>query len=127
MTYAGVKSLIYCGATKDDKRVKAALAWLRKNYTVERNPGMPKPRAHWGLYYYYHTMAKCLDALGEDKFVDASNVEHDWRKDITAALAKRQRSDGSWVNESGHWMENNPVLVTGYALMTLAHTKPRAK
>jgi squalene-hopene/tetraprenyl-beta-curcumene cyclase len=125
MTYAGVKSLIYCGVKKDDPRVKAALDWLRKRYTLEGNPGMPSQRAHWGLYYYYHTMAKCLDTLGEDVFVDAKNVKHDWRKDITQALAKLQRRDGSWVNDSTHWMEGNPLLVSGYALMTLAHTKPK--
>jgi squalene-hopene/tetraprenyl-beta-curcumene cyclase len=125
MTYAGVKSLIYCGAKKDDQRVQAALTWLRKHYTVERNPGMPAPRAHWGLFYYYHTMAKCLDALGEDVFVDANKVKHDWRNDITQALGAHQKSNGSWVNDSPHWMEGNSFLVTGYALMTLAHTKPK--
>ena len=86
---------------------------------------MPKVREQWGLYYYYHTMAKCLDALGDDVFVDGKNVKHDWRHEITQALAKRQRSDGSWVNETDRWMEGNPILVSGYALMTLAHTKPR--
>ena len=35
MTYAGVKSMIYAGVDKNDPRVKAALAWLKKNYTVE--------------------------------------------------------------------------------------------
>jgi squalene-hopene/tetraprenyl-beta-curcumene cyclase len=125
MTYAGVKSLIYCGVDKTDDRVKAALAWLRKNYTLDHNPGMPKVRWHWGLYYYYHTMAKCLDVLGEDPFVDAKKVKHDWRRDITTALAREQRADGSWVNASKHWMEGDPLLVTGYALMTLSHTKPK--
>ena len=65
------------------------------NYTVDKNPGMPEVRSQWGLYYYYHTMAKCLDALGIDYVVDAKGVKHDWRKDITEALAKRQRPDGS--------------------------------
>jgi squalene-hopene/tetraprenyl-beta-curcumene cyclase len=125
MTYAGVKSLIYCGVSKKDERVQKALGWLRKNYALDRNPGMPKVRAHWGLYYYYHTMAKCLDALGEPRFKDGKGVEHDWRADITAALAKRQRADGSWSNDSPHWMEGNPLLVTGYSLMTLAYTKPK--
>ena len=41
MTYAGIKSLIYCGVSKDDPRVKAAYDWIKKNYTVDRNPGMP--------------------------------------------------------------------------------------
>jgi squalene-hopene/tetraprenyl-beta-curcumene cyclase len=125
MTYAGIKSLIYCGVSKKDERVQKALAWIRKNYTVEANPGMPKPRGHWGLYYYYHTMAKCLDVLGEDTVTDAKGVKHDWRAEITAALARRQQPDGSWRNDSPHWMEGNPLLVTGYALMTLAYTKPK--
>jgi len=125
MTYAGIKSLIYCGVTKDDPRIKKALEWIRKNYTVDANPGMPKPIATRGLYYYYHTMAKCLDALGEDVIVDAAGVKHEWRAELTAALAKRQRPDGSWLNETDRWMEGDPHLVTGYALMALSYCKPK--
>lgn len=124
MTYAGVKSLIYAGVSKDDPRVKAAYEWIRKNYTVEDNPGMPPQRRDWGLYYYYHTMAKALDALGVDYVVDAKGQKHDWRKDLTEALAKRQRPDGSWTGDS-RWMEADPNLVTGYALMALSYTKPK--
>src|SRR5439155_15698410 len=54
MTYAGIKSLIYCGVSKEDPRVKKAYEWIQKNYSVDRNPGMPEKRAMWGLYYYYH-------------------------------------------------------------------------
>ena len=124
MTYAGIKSLIYCGASKDDPRVKEAYKWIRENYSVDRNPGMPDQRAEWGLYYYYHTMAKSLDTLGVDHVVDAKGVKHDWRRDITEALAKRQRSDGSWVGDA-RWMEADPNLVTGYALMALSYCRPK--
>jgi len=31
-----------------------------------------KVHAQWGLYYYYHTMAKCLSLLGVDEVVDAN-------------------------------------------------------
>ena len=125
MTYAGVKSMIYCGASKKDPRVKKAYEWIQKHYTVDANPGMLKPHAQRGLYYYYHTMAKCLDTLGIDEVVDASGLKHDWRADITAALAKRQRPDGSWVNKEDRWMEGDPNLVTGYALMALSYCKPK--
>jgi squalene-hopene/tetraprenyl-beta-curcumene cyclase len=124
MTYAGIKSMIYCGVSKDDPRIKKAYEWITKHYTLDANPGMPRSQAQWGLYYYYHTMAKCLATLGIDEVVDAAGNKHDWRADITAALAKRQRPDGSWINEN-HWMEADPNLVTGYALMALSYCKPK--
>jgi squalene-hopene/tetraprenyl-beta-curcumene cyclase len=93
---------------------------------VEQNPGMPGVRAKWGLYYYYHTMAKCLHVMGVDTVTDAKGKVHDWRAEITAELAKRQRKDGSFVNIS-HWMESDPNLVTGYALMALSYCKPKVK
>ena len=125
MTYAGIKSLIYCGVSKDDPRIKKAYEWIQNNYSVEKNPGMPEARSQWGLYYYYHTMAKSLDAWGIDHVVDAKGVKHDWRKDITLALAKRQQADGSFANSAQNWMEADPNLVTGYALMALSYCKPK--
>ena len=59
MTYAGLKSMIHAGVGPDDPRVKAAVEWLRKHYSLDENPGMGKS----GLYYYYHTFAKALDAI----------------------------------------------------------------
>jgi squalene-hopene/tetraprenyl-beta-curcumene cyclase len=125
MTYAGIKSLIYCGVSKDDPRVKKAYEWIRKHYSVDHNPGMPGERGQWGLFYYYHSMAKCLDVLGIDEVEDANGVKHDWRADITAALAKRQRPDGSWANPNDHWMEGDPHVTTGFALMALSYCKPK--
>jgi len=125
MTYAGVKSMIYCGVAKDDPRIKKAYEWIQANYSVEANSGMPDVRAQWGLYYYYNTMAKSLDAMGVDHVVDRKGVKHDWRKDITEALAKRQRPDGSFINSAANWMEADPNLVTGYALMALSYCRPK--
>jgi squalene-hopene/tetraprenyl-beta-curcumene cyclase len=125
MTYAGIKSLIYCGVPKGDLRIEKAYEWIKKHYTVDENPGMPGVRKEWGLYYYYHTMAKSLEAMGVDFVTDSKGVKHDWRKDITSALAKRQHKNGGWSNETDRWMEGDPDLVTGYALMALSHCKPR--
>jgi squalene-hopene/tetraprenyl-beta-curcumene cyclase len=124
MTYAGIKSLIYCGVSKDDARVKKAYEWIQKNYSVDKNPGMPEARSQWGMYYYYNTMAKCLDVLGIDYVVDAKGQKHDWRKDITETLAKRQLPDGSFSNVA-NWMESDPNLITGYALMALSYCRPK--
>ena len=123
MTYAGIKSMIYCGVSLDDPRVKTAVKWIRQNYTLEMNPGMPPQFGGRGLYYYYHTMAKTLDLLGEDPFVDAKGVKHNWRADLLAARAKRQKPDGSFTNETDRWLEGDPNLVTGYVLMALSHCK----
>ena len=120
MTYAGLKSMIYAGVKPDDSRVKAAIGWLKKNYDLDSNPGMGDA----GLYYYYHTFAKALSALGQDKFIDDKGVPHDWRKELIDELASRQKPDGSWVNENSKWLEGDASLVTGYALLALSYAKP---
>ena len=120
MTYAGLKSMIYAGLKSDDPRVKAALDWITRFYTLEENPGMGQQ----GLYYYYQTFAKTLSVLGQDTLTDAKGQSHNWRKDLVEQLAKLQRDNGSWVNRADRWMEGDPNLVTAYSLMSLSHAKP---
>ncbi len=120
MTYAGLKSMIYAGVKPDDPRVKAALKWIGKHYGLDSNPGMGKQ----GLYYYYHVFAKALDAVGEDKVVDAQGTAHDWKADLRKELFRRQQADGSWVNEETRWLEGDPALVTAYSLLALAYCQP---
>jgi len=117
MTYAGLKSMIFAGLTKEDPRVKAATEWLRKHYTFDENPGMGQA----GLYYFYHTASKALGVLGGDTFTDVAGQEHDWRDELTTAIVSRQRPDGAWVNPNERWLEGEPVLVTSYALLALAN------
>jgi len=125
MTYAGIKSMIYCGVGKEDPRYKAAYEWIQKNFTLDANPGMPPDFAGRGLFYYYHTLAKTLDVMGVDELVDANGKKHDWRAELTAAIEKRQQPNGSFVNKTDRWMEGDPNLVTGYVLMALSHCKPK--
>jgi squalene-hopene/tetraprenyl-beta-curcumene cyclase len=120
MTYAGLKSMIFAGVAKDDPRVQAAVKFLQSNYSLTTNPGMGSS----GLYYYYHTMAKALDAFGEEVFV-ADDGEHRWRSEIFHQLKQAQKPDGSWVNPDARWLEGDPNLVTGYVLMTMAYLKPK--
>ncbi|MDR3108104.1 MAG: terpene cyclase/mutase family protein [Planctomycetaceae bacterium] len=116
MTYAGLKSMIYAGVTKDDKRVKAAFEWAKKNYDLTQNPGMGAN----GLYYYYQVLSKTLDTMDLKEMEDAQGKKHDWRKELVEELAKRQNPDGSWRNVATRWMEGDPNLVTGYVMMVLA-------
>ncbi len=121
MTYAGLKSFLYAGVGKDDPRVKAAVVWVRKNYTVTENPGQKDA----GLYYYYHTFAKAMDALGEDMFADAKGVKHDWRQELFDELKKKQKDNGSWANSNGAFLENLPELATAFAVMAIGYTKKK--
>jgi squalene-hopene/tetraprenyl-beta-curcumene cyclase len=120
MTYAGLKSMIYAGLDESDPRVKAAVGFLQKHYDLESNPGVGQQ----GLFYYYHTMAKALTALGNDTFVDAEGTPHDWQAQLRHKLAELQQPDGSWLNKTTRWMEGDPNLVSAYALLTLALCKP---
>ncbi len=82
MTYAGLKSMIYAGVGPDDPRVKAAVKWVQAHYDFDENPGMEETPGmkDAGLYYYYHAMAKALDAIGSDTFEDAQGEKHQWRR-----------------------------------------------
>jgi squalene-hopene/tetraprenyl-beta-curcumene cyclase len=117
MTYAGLKSMLYAGVDADDPRVKAAVEWAKQHYTLEENPGMGEA----GLYYYFHTFAKALATMGEPTLTDDAGVDHDWRQELVDELASRQRPDGSWINKTERWLESDPNLVTGYALLALSY------
>jgi squalene-hopene/tetraprenyl-beta-curcumene cyclase len=119
MTYAGLKSFLYAGIAKDDPRVKAAVGWIRRHYTLKENPGLGQA----GLFYYYHVFAKAMHALGEDPFVDAKGVEHDWRKELFEVLKAKQQADGSWSNENKAFAENLPELATAFAVLALSYCK----
>lgn len=122
MTYAGLKSMIHAGLTVDDPRAKAALEYIKKHYTLDENPGMGQN----GLYYYYQVFAKALAVLGAETLTDAKGVDHNWRADLVAALAKRQGQGGEWVNPADRFMEGDPNLVTSYALLALAAARKKS-
>jgi squalene-hopene/tetraprenyl-beta-curcumene cyclase len=121
MTYSGLKSFLYAGVGKDDPRVKAAVDWIRRHYTLDENPGQKQA----GLFYYYHTFAKAFRALGQDRFEDAAGVNHDWRRDLFEAIKKRQRPDGGFDNPADKsFGEADPNLATAFAVLALSYTRP---
>lgn len=119
MTYAGLKSMIYAGVGPDDPRVRAAYQWIKKHYTLVENPGMGGA----GLYYYLHTLAKALDAVGQETLIDEQGISRHWRQELAAALATSQQPDGSWANTNPRWLEGDPQLATGYALLALSYCR----
>ena len=69
-----------------------------------------------------------MQAYGEDTFEDAKGVKHDWRKELFQAMKKRQRPNGSFINEGDRaFGENDPNLSTAFALLALSYTRLPSK
>ena len=117
VTHAGLISLLFAGADRNDPRVVSAYNWIRANYTLDDNPGA---RDKQGLYFYYTAFAKSMKAFGKAEVVDTKGVTHNWRNDLAAKLISEQLPDGSWVNQySPRWWEGNPHLCTARAVIAL--------
>ena len=120
MTYAGLKSMVYAGLSKDDPRVRAAFDWIQNNWTLEENPGIaadnPENKDH-GLYYYYLTLARALNAYDQPVLLTPQGPV-DWRVAFIEGMSQLQRPDGSFSGNE-RWLENDPVLVTSYVVIAL--------
>jgi len=115
MTFAGLKSLIFCSVEKDDPRVKEAVQWINSHYSVTEHPGMGQV----SLFYYYYMMARSLEVLGQKTLTLSDNRTITWTEELAKELLKRQHPDGHWVNPQPKYMEGDSVLVTAYALNAL--------
>jgi squalene-hopene/tetraprenyl-beta-curcumene cyclase len=110
MTYAAVLSMCHAKLDRGDPRVRQALEYCTKHWTVEENPGMGAQ----GLYYFYDIMARSLAAAG------AGDVGgHDWRAELAAKLVSLQKSDGHWENANNRFWEADGVLCTSFAMLAL--------
>ena len=115
MSYAGFKSMLYAGLSPNDVRVRAVFDWVRRNWTMEENPGM----GQMGLYYYYHTMARALRVAQQHVITDVGGQRHNWREALCSAILERQREDGTWINAADRWLEGESDLTTAYAILAL--------
>jgi len=126
LSYEGRMSLIHDEVTNNDPRVDAYLDWAERSWSLDTNPGAGLR----GLYYFYQSLAKCLAVSGEEVIYPlAGGSSIKWREELIRKLVVLQRTDETkrtsyWVNESGVWMEDNPVLVTAYALLALERALP---
>jgi squalene-hopene/tetraprenyl-beta-curcumene cyclase len=122
MTYDGIKTYIYAGLKKDSPEVKAAMDWVRKNWSLDMHPGFAYEevkRNHLrGIYYYYLLMARALDVYGENPLETFDGKKHDWPKELAEHFVKVVRDSKMWQNENPAWYESDPVITTAYVLMT---------
>jgi squalene-hopene cyclase-like protein/prenyltransferase/squalene oxidase-like repeat protein len=124
MTYALLKCYLYAGLKASDAAVADAVKWIAANYSWEENPGFPDPKeAQQGLYYYFATASRALEALGDAADLKGPDGKsRDWRGDLAWKLLSLQKPDGSWVNPNGRWEEGLPEVSTSFALKALAKT-----
>jgi len=123
ITYSGLLALIYADVSRDDPRVRSAFDWTAKHWSLEENPGMGAQ----GLYFFYNVLTRSLDAYGQDLVPTKGGDMIDWRIQLARRLVEVQRIDpdtggGYWINDTGRFWENDPVLATAYALLALQLT-----
>jgi squalene-hopene/tetraprenyl-beta-curcumene cyclase len=119
MTYAGILSLIYADVDRSDPRVKSAIDWSTRFWSLEENPGMGQQ----GLFYFYNILSKCLAVYGQDNLRREDGTEINWRAELVKKLVGLQKIDeqgmGYWQNNENRFWENDPVLVSAYTLIAL--------
>ena len=115
MTYAGVLALVHARLTKADPRVRSALDYCTKYWTVDENPGM----GDQGLFFYYDILSRSLAATGLDALTRTDGTRIDWRAELAAKIIALQKADGSWSNTNNRFWENDPVLATSYCVLAL--------
>ena len=115
MSYAAVLSMCSARLTKADPRVRSALEYCTKYWTVDENPGM----GNQGLFYYYDILARALSAAGvEELFTDEGRTIY-WKRELAKKLLALQKEDGSWSNDNNRFWEGDPVLCTSFAMLAL--------
>ncbi|MEE9391443.1 MAG: prenyltransferase/squalene oxidase repeat-containing protein [Planctomycetota bacterium] len=124
MSYALLKTYLFCDIDRRDPRVRAVAKWCVSNFDLDKHPGFSAgekgTEQYQGLYYYYYSMAKALGVYGKDIIEDEAGVKRDWARELSEKLLSLQRSDGSFVNDqNGRWREGYAVIATCYATIAL--------
>ena len=119
MTPVGALGLATLGKGPNSSEVKKGIAFATELITKEppvwaggNSYGAPGNK----LYTWYYFQQAFFQAGGDSW--------KQWNEAILPQVLKGQRPDGSWLNDNVRWMEGDPNLVTGYALLTLTYLKP---
>lgn len=115
-TADGLRALLACGLPRDDERVAAARRWLIEHFSASAHPGgfaLGRGALQASVFYYYcWSAARALEAAGV--------CEVPWAGALAQELARRQRPDGSWVNDAVEVREDDPIVATALAAGALA-------
>ena len=119
ITYSGLLSMLYARVGRDDPRVVSAVDYARRHWTLDENPG----QGQQGIYFYYTVMARALALLDVNELpsVKEGDAAIAWRDELVNKVLSLQKDDGSWANENNRWFENDSVLTSSYAILTLEY------
>ena len=126
-SYDDILPFVYLPLAPEHQIAQRAYEAVCDSYDLDRNPDLTHRYGNAGfqpgtqaLYYYYLVVARALSTRGSPWIELADGRRVDWVRDLSRRLLRLQRQDGSWVNGDATWWEDEPVLVTSYALLTLS-------
>jgi squalene-hopene/tetraprenyl-beta-curcumene cyclase len=124
-TADGLRCLVLCGEKDDSPRVQAARNWLRNNFEATTHPGTYDPKRELdreGTYYYY---TASISRVPLDQFLieNKKKLLRMWIEALGDAMLDRQRPDGSWANPAHAYREDEPLVATPLAMLTLAEAR----
>ena len=115
LTCLGIKSLRYAGYSKDKPALETALDYVEEHWNISKNPGLGMK----GYYTYIYALSKALKSMDISYIETPDGAKHYWRGEIITELLSRQKGNGAWRQATSAWWENNPSLVTAYAILTM--------
>jgi squalene-hopene/tetraprenyl-beta-curcumene cyclase len=117
-TADGLRALLIQDRTLLNARVLAAHDWLAANFSATIHPGkFPAQRQalQASVYFYYcWSLARTLTVLGVEELPTPSGPVH-WAEALAGELRRRQRPDGSWMNDAIEVREDDPIVATALA------------
>ena len=135
MTAAGIASLIIasdrlsqgaarmegnqvkcCGGSEDDHHLQAALDWMGRNFSTDRNPGAGR-----NFLYYLYAVERVGRLSAQRFFINRrDDLKYDWYREGAEQLVTRgmDLNTGTWTGDG--FGENVPHVATSFALLFLA-------
>ena len=106
MTATGLWALRACSVPAEDLQIQKGIAWVKKHWTLTRNPGSNS----W-LYYYLLSLQRFCDIPPTLDTLAGYN----WYDEISQMMVAQQEPDGRWRGSESDF------LATCFAVMSLSH------